>query len=315
MTMQADRPAAITLLSLAFLCMGGSAKADTVGQVMVADKVPLAVLEQDLVGRRSLHLGQMIANPDKRREYVWGLYADQGIESAIIEQGLAQNQELLEELRNARTRLLVEALVQHEMEKSETDIDALARERYSANRDQYLTRKKIKLAIIYIEKVEGKEQEARGRMDDVFSQLGENPGNIELFKALARKYSDDKQAQQGGVNENWLIAPTDLDNRDALVQAAFAMDTVGQLTDIVETPKGFAIATLMAVTPALPVSFDAAKDGIVRQIQNELYQRIKMDVLQSVKAPDDLEINDALVQQKIGEAYRARRAAAGAVDE
>jgi peptidyl-prolyl cis-trans isomerase C len=301
-------PLNLFLWLLVFLSLPGPAGAGAQphDRSMVAENVSLPFLEQDLLALPTFYLNQLMEDSEKRREYIGHLYTDRRIEAAIVEEGLAQSQALLQALRRERARILRDALVRHEIGKSAVDIGKLARERYTANPDQYRTPKKIKLAIIFVRKEKGKEEQAEARMKDIVAQLEGDPGNEELFHELAKEYSDDRRAKQGGINRKWLIAPSDLEKRDPLMQAAFAMDRVGQVTDIVETKQGFAIAKLMAVTPAMPIPFNVAKKEIQRQIQSELYAETEARLLKALQAPEGMEVKDALVKETITKALSSR---------
>ena len=279
---------------------------------MVADGVSAELVEQNLKTHQTVYLRQMLDSAEKREEYVKRLYSNQLLEQTIVEEGLDQDQKLLETLRNARHRALLDALVLHRFKDIDEDLEALARERYAADPDPYKVRKKIKVALIYIQKERGLENEARAEIEEIAAKLNADPENEKLFYDLAIEHSDDKMAPQGGVNRKWLIAPLDLENRPAILQASFALDTPGQMTDIVESEHGYSIVRLLGVTPEMKLSFEEAKPGIIEQMIGELRYRKKAEVTASLEADDDLAIDDETVKKLIADNFDARVAEAEA---
>ena len=297
---------ALLLCLISVFCSYGLARSHGDSEARVKETIPTTALEQDLASRHSVFLNRLLNDPAKRRNYVRSVYVRRQLETAIATQGLSTDQALLEGLRNARERLLIDALVRKALSAKRLDIEALAEERYEAQRKDYMTRKKIKLAVIYVQKEIDREGQARRIIDSIAMQLRENPYDQNLFHDLAKKYSDDRKAARGGIIKEWLIAPVDLEKRDPLMQAAFSLETVGEITDIVETDKGFAIAKLLALTPSRRIPFDEAKADIIVRIESELWNRTRSEVLSALQPDKDFVVNDELLQQKIIQTLRLR---------
>lgn len=92
----------------------------------------------------------------------------------------------------------------------------------------------------------------------------------ESFEDLARKLSDDQgSASQGGR--------LGFQQRDTFVpafgSAAFALQEVGQVSDIVETSAGFHLIRLYAHQPASKQSFEDVEPGIVERLAKDYIQR------------------------------------------
>jgi peptidyl-prolyl cis-trans isomerase C len=255
-------------------------------------------------------LQEMVNNPEKRAEYVNNLYSSQLLEKTIVDEGMDQDQQLLEALFTARSRVLLDALIVNAFKEIDEDLEALAKERYAADPDQYKIRKKIKVALIMVQKYPGMEDQAKSEIEEIAAKLNADPENDSLFYELAKEHSDDKMADQGGVNKKWLIAPVDLENRSPVQQAAFALDTPGQMTEIIESEYGYSIVRLLNVTPESQLSFAEVKQDIIDQIVGELKNLKQAEVMQSLKAPDDLVFDDELIERLISENLESREAKA-----
>jgi parvulin-like peptidyl-prolyl isomerase len=307
--------AALVLFFLPFIghtCLAAAQTGEP--ESVVAPGISAQTIEADLPRREMSYLHQLMQNDVERLDYLKKLYTSQRLEEAVAERGLDRSQPLLSALHAARARVLLDSLVDQELEAMGPDIESLARERYEAHPDRYQLRKKIKLAIIFIKKGGAEDNQARSQIERVKARLEKEPDNPDLFGELAKEHSQDKWAKQGGMNDKWLIAPVDLQSSPPMVQAAFALKSPGQLTDIVETEQGFAIAKLIAVTPAAPLSFEQAKDLIVPKIRIELEARERAEILKSLQPPADFALtDDAALQKMISEEQSSRAADKGAV--
>lgn len=284
--------------------------AETAQDQMVADTVSVAVVEQNLKTVRTANLQEMLNEPEKRAGYVNNLYFTQLLEKTFVDEGLDQDQQWLEALFNARSQVLLDALIVNAFKEIDEDLEALAKERYAANPDIYKKRKKIKVALIMVLKNPGMEDQDRSEIEEIAAKLNADPENDSLFYELAKEHSDDKMADQGGVNKKWLIAPVDLENRSPVQQAAFALDTRGQMTEIIESEYGYSIVRLLNVTPESQLSFAEVKQDIIDQIVGELKYLKQAEVMQSLEAPDDLVFDDELIERLISENLEGREAKA-----
>lgn len=299
----------MTALSLfMFMLQPVFAAEDTKNQeVMVSEGISAPILQQDLQSLRTKDLKKMIDSPENRMGYIRKLYANQNLEKHIVKKGLKQSQPLLASLKKERVRLLTKALVIEEFENIKLDMEALAKERYIAKPESYRVRKKVKIALIFIQKKEGEEEEqAKSKIMEIMAKLKKEPDNHELFHDLAKQHSEGGKAKQGGRNEKWLIAPVSLETSSPLIQATYALQNAGENSDIIETEQGFIIVKLMAVTPGAKLPFKNVKEDIIRDIQSELYAAKKAEVIGSLQARENLLINDELVKTMIVETYKSR---------
>ncbi len=298
-------PSLIISMILLVLPVFATAANDT--QVhMVTEGVSTEHLEEKLQMVSTATLKDLLENPERRLQYMKGVYSNQKLEQSIVENGLNQGRALQNDLQTARHEVLLNALIQHEFKKVDEDLVALAKERYEANPELYMVRKRIKIALIFIEKQEGQEDQAKSEIESIVAQLNEDPNNNRPFFDLAIKHSDDKTAAQGGANKKWLIAPLDLEKSKPILKASFALDRPGQMTDIIETRNGFSIVRLLKVRHARLLSFEETKPEGISKIRSQLNRRKKAEVMKSLRADDDLPIEDEAVIAVISATYTSR---------
>ena len=280
----------------------GSAPAE-----MVADQISAALVQEDLKSRPTVYLHKLLRDEEKRHAYLSRLYANQQMEAAVRDQDLLEDPALLADLRIARNRILLDHLVRNELAKRESTLEDLAKERYESHRDQYHTPSKIKIAILFIHKGRGREEAARKLMDEIDAKLRAHPEDHRLFLELAYQYSDDRKAKQGGFDKRWLIEPPDLEQRDPVMRAVFALEKAGEMTPVIETESGFTVAKLMAKQPSVPLSFDLVKKDLTDEIRAELYKEIEKQLLASFQPGEDFQIDEAQLKALVENALQSRQ--------
>ena len=280
--------------------------------IVNAEDVVKGISKEYVINDFSLYTNkffQVLKNDkEKRRSYVKRIYTNKNLELAAKEKNIDRNQRVLSQLSQMRTKLYLEELVIAELEKSSDDFSALAKERYEYDKSKYKTRKKIKMAVIFLKKEEGKELEAKKKLEEIVEELKENKDDPDLFHNLAKKYSEDTKAKMGGINKKWLISPVNITKSNNLMQQVFAMDTIGEMTDIIETQAGFQVFKLMSQTPSVQFEFSEVEQEIIDEIKSEVWKSKQADVMKTLEPSDEVldQFNDKLLENMIEEEYVKR---------
>jgi peptidyl-prolyl cis-trans isomerase C len=164
---------------------------------------------------------------------------------------LADRDMTLERLRaDIRNEIAINKMVEAEMAGTPDVSDAEVREFYDKNPDEFVTLRASHVLIGPPAADEEAKKQARAQAEDVVKQARAGAD----FAELARKYSADGSAQQGG---DLGFFP-----RNAMVpqfsEAAFKLEP-GQISDVVETQFGFHV---IKAVERKNVSFDEAGAGI-----------------------------------------------------
>jgi peptidyl-prolyl cis-trans isomerase C len=179
--------------------------------------------------------------------------SEEEFKKALASRGMS-----LEQLKSdARTDMSITKMMDAEVANQPAPTDAQVREFYDKNPDKFKQEEQVRASHILF-RVDEKASEAdkkkvRAQADSVLKQA---KGGAD-FAELAKKYSADGSAQQGG-DLNFFT-------KDAMVpafsDAAFAMQP-GQISDVVTTQFGYHIIKVTERKAASTVAFDTVKDRI-----------------------------------------------------
>lgn len=265
----------------------------------IVSSLPNSLIKEDLKYKTDEFLKRLRKDDLSRKEYIDRLYSFEALEVKAKEEGLLENSQVIAELKVAREDVLIKALLREELIKLESDIEALAKERYQVDKERYKTRRRIRLAQIFIKKgsdVTSAKEKAEKILEDLRSKISEV--NFALYFAnQAREHSDDKHSGSGGEFGKWLVEPDPLDESKKeklhpVVKAAFELTKPDQVSGLIESNIGFHILRLTASQPARQQNFEEVKETIMQDIGKELLQSKREELLASLLPPEEVTIND-----------------------
>nr|WP_200762552.1 peptidylprolyl isomerase [Nitrosophilus alvini] len=174
-------------------------------------------------------------------------------------------EEFKKELRND---LLIQKLYEKEVK---TDLsEKELKEYYEKNRYKFKLPEKIKLRVIYLRNdptdPKGREK-ALKRAKEVMEKLKKGEDFAELARVYSNAMSRIKGGDMGFVHKGMLDEPIE--------KAAMKLKK-GEISDIVETSKGFYIIKLEEISPAIQLKFDDVKKRLKKELKAK-YEKQKMD--------------------------------------
>lgn len=159
--------------------------------------------------------------------------------------------------------------------------ESVVREWYDNNQSRYSTADQYRFSHILIE---GDDAEAEARADEVLAKLN----NGEAFATLAETYSDDTFSAEMGGDLDFIEAGTmDPD----FEEAAFALEEVGEYTDVVSTAFGLHIIQLTDIERGTTTSYEEVRDSILSDLRDQEVKQRYYELQQQV-AEQAFEIPD-----------------------
>jgi len=182
---------------------------------------------------------------------------------AAVKEGLDKNPAVQAALAQARDRVLSDAKLARIDEANKPTaalVESYARTVYNANPQRFMAQEQVRVRHVLV----GKDTEGgKAKAEALLKELKAGAD----FETIAKAQSDDKGSGARGGDLGWA-------GRGRLVKpfedASFAMQTPGQLSDVVETQFGFHIIQLVEKKAAGPRSFDEVKAGLLRETEAAL---------------------------------------------
>jgi parvulin-like peptidyl-prolyl isomerase len=225
---------------------------------------------------RQLVLGAYAARDDNQKLPEW--VVDSRINEIVHEEFNDDRSALLDMLseqhmtydewrKRMEENLIVRVMRQENVDRWVNVSPAMVRRWYDEHQDDYLMPAKIRLRAIVIFKRETPESTAAQRKLVIDIKLQLNKGGD--FAALARQYSEDNKASDGG---DWGQVETALLQRNLAIVAARLKP--GETSKIIETGDGYYIFKSEGGEPAGYTAFEDARDAIEKELRKTEMQRV-----------------------------------------
>lgn len=194
------------------------------------------------------------------------------------------------EIELATDEILARRRLSTHMSELETpNLESLAKERYLSSPKAYSTPETRDVRHILIGSQKYGDAEAKRLADQIHAEIA--AGKLDFVEA-ARRYNegDDKEEESGlfkGVSQGDTVADFDA--------AAFALAKIGDVSPVVKTKFGYHIIRLEGRTESVRHPFDAVKEKILQDLQQEYTGRARDEFLDRHRS-DVLGANPELVQ-------------------
>ena len=230
---------------------------------------------------------------EQRKQYVEGLARFELLAAEAIARGLQNDPEVIEVAK----KVMVQKLMQKQFDEKASPItDAEVADYYQKHQGDYVKPEMVRLSQLFLSAPEGdpnraakkKKAEALLKEARALSPMDYNAfGNL-----VAQNTEDEKTKPLRGdmryLSQEELIAQ----HGPPIAEAAKALAEVGQLSNLIETPKGFHILKLQGRQAPLNLTVDQVKS----QIQSRLLYQRRTDAfnafVEELKKRSDLKIND-----------------------
>lgn len=283
------------LLAIALGWIGSIAHADTVVLDAGDIQVTQSEIEQALAALPPEKQSEMRSNSKRLLDLVLQLYVEDRIEQEAQGKELASNPTVARLLQQARAQILRRALLSDYVAKQEfPDFEQLAKERYQANKANYIRPERIMIAQIFIKKDPGNPAEARQQAEALLEQLQRGAS----FEELAKEHSEGPNASRGGEFEDWIPRQATWDN--PLLKDVFALKEIGDLTAVLESEQGYHILQLKDRQESRQLPYEQVRGKIMDKLSKEYAAQLEAEFERTLRLPENAYINgnalEALLQ-------------------
>lgn len=259
----------VSFAAVAVLCGPALAKDDAAALVQ-GDKIAITAMDMqaDSLRMPPEMRPMVLSNPQTVSQIASNLYARRAMAQRAEQEGLEKDPAVLAALKVARDKVLSDALIE-KIDKANAPDDAaalsMARNIYRAKPERFKVGPQVQISHILIS---GTDAASRARAQKVLEDI---KAGADFAKTAEERSADPGSAAKGG--DLGLFA------RGRMVPefetAAFAIDKVGDVSDIVETKFGYHILKLTGKKPESMRSFDEVKDELVKEVRNNIQQEAR----------------------------------------
>lgn len=158
------------------------------------------------------------------------------------------------------------------------DLSQLAKERYLANKDQYVVAASVTAQHILISAKDRTDEAAKALAEEVRAKALAHP---DQFDALVKQYSDDPSKD---TNNGVMRDASSEKFVSEFAKAAGNLTDTNPISPVVKTKFGYHILKLVSATPARQKSFDEVRQGIVEALKNQYIADQKRNFLTDLAA-------------------------------
>lgn len=229
------------------------------GEVLAkVDDVTISVAEfQERINQQSPYVRARYTSLERKKEFLDNLVRFEVLAKEAQRRGLERDPEVVRTMK----QVMIQKLLKQQLDQQHmADItDAECKAYYDQHRDEFNQPDEVRVSAILVKDA----RTAKRVLADARLTKGDNEG----FRKLVTEYSQDLATKDRGGDLRYFDAKSK-DVPPPLVEAAFKLQNIGDVSPAVKTDQGIAILKLTGRRKALSRSFDEVK----QQIRNRLYR-------------------------------------------
>lgn len=231
------------------------------------DDVTITVGEfQERINQQSPYVRARYTSMERKKEFLDNLVRFEVLAKEAERRGLDKDPEVVRTMK----QVMIQKLLKQEFDKQRMEdiSDAECKSYYDQHPEEYNKPEEVRVASILVRDAgTAKKVLADARIKGVDNQQ---------FRNLVAEYSQDLATKDRGGDLRYFDANTK-DVPKPIVEAAFKLQNIGDVSQPVKTPQGIAILKLTGRRKALSRTFDEVK----QQIRNKLYRDKRQAAMES----------------------------------
>lgn len=223
--------------------------------------------------------GEIRASYDRVANVVDNVFVARVLAAKARAAGLDQDPAIQRRLAQVQEALLADMYVQKELRDAPVgDLEQRARELYKADQSKYVRPEHVHIQQILIG-LSGRTREmAEQRVRQVYEEA---KSGKEDFLALAKRYSEDPEIKRNGGDVGYFAKPS---YYPPIARAFETMKTKGEISEPIETERGFYIIRFMDRQKEVPVKFEDVRQKLIEAEKEKLQQKHLQQIIEDVRA-------------------------------
>jgi peptidyl-prolyl cis-trans isomerase C len=265
---------------------------ETVDPSQVVAKVDDSVITvadvQERINKQSPFVRARYTNAERKKEFVDGLVRFEVLAAEAARRGYDKDPDV----QRVMKQQMISKLMQKDFEsklKVEDVPEADVEKYYNEHPTEFHQKDEVRVSEILVKdkaKADKAYAEAKAQVK------GSQPNDQQGFRSLVMKYSEDEESKPRGGDLSFFAADSATYPKP-IVDAAFKIKDVGDVSPPVKTDKGWAILRLTQRRPGFNRSLAEVKHQIQQRLFRDLRSKAMDTFVEDLKKKTTIEINDA----------------------
>lgn len=273
-------------VSIAIGLLVGTAGAAIASDVLVSDN-GVSVTASDIEHYANLRVPAgksrgFWGDEDAIRQAAANLFVARRVAYEMREDGLDEQEVWAEQHLGDRGLLVLKLRRVGNEALERVSLDALAKEYYLANPEQFTVPEQVRVSHILIDSEGRSEGEAKAVASELMRKLGDGS---ESFETLAKSYSDDEGSAKNGGSLDFFSRGQ---MEGAFETASFALKKEGELAGPVKTRYGFHIIRLEERREQSKQAFEVVRGRLNEKMRDKVMNRAKEGYLEKIRSAEDI---------------------------
>jgi len=186
-----------------------------------------------------------------------------------------------------------------EQQQKHTDLSQDAvRDYYDTHIEQFTNPARARVSLIFVATNSKNLEEKRQFLEDLKAEiLAAELQPDEKFGGFAVNFSDDAHTKVRGGDTGYLLEGMDSKSRHPVevFEAAFKLEKKGDMSDIVETEKGFYLVKITDRAPSSVQAFESVKQAIIKRLASGSKEAIQDGIESTIDLAVPSEVNTELL--------------------
>lgn len=209
------------------------------------------------------------------------------------------------ELRRQWENLLIGRLHEQELDKKLADLkvaDAEIEGFYQNQKANYTRPAQVQVALLHLDVSKKADQETqnaiRAKLEKARNLAKELSPEVKGFGAIAMEYSEEPTSRFKGGDVGWLQAGSTSRWPDEVVKAAFALDAVGDISEVIATQEGYYVLRKMDFRePAVQALEGRFRNSVANAVMAQKRETLAKQLKKSWQEDHPAIINEKITKQ------------------
>jgi peptidyl-prolyl cis-trans isomerase C len=263
----------------------------------VDDNVITVADVQERINKQSPFVRARYTNAERKKEFVDGLVRFEVLASEAARRGYDKDPDV----QRVMKQQMISKLMQKDFEsklKVEDVPEADVEKYYNEHPTEFHQKDEVRVSQIL---VKDKAKADKAYAEAKTAAKNSQPTDQQAFRNLVMKYSEDEESKPRGGDLSFFAADSATYPKP-IIDAAFKIQNVGDVSAPVKTDKGWAILRLTQKRPGFNRSLAEVKHQIQQRLFRDLRSKAMDNFVEDLKKKTSIEINEANLAKVVVEA-------------